>query len=89
MYHINKGAIMALAITATTAFAQFIPLPPVTVKLADQSVQPIEIAEAEVTANVNGVIAETEMTLKFFNPNDRALEGELLFPLPAEAFVSG
>ena len=80
---------MALAITATTAFAQFIPLPPVTVKLADQSVQPIEIAEAEVTANVNGVIAETEMTLKFFNPNDRALEGELLFPLPAEAFVSG
>ena len=89
MYHINKGAIMALAITATTAFAQFIPLPPVTVKLADQSVQPIEIAEAEVTANVDGMVAETEMTLKFFNPNNRVLEGELSFPLLSEAFVSG
>ena len=87
---------MSFIATSANTFAQTAPpdiilppLPPVTVKLSDQSLLPIEISEVEITANVNGVIAQTEMTLKFFNPNQRLLEGELSFPLPPEAFVSG
>ena len=92
MFHFIKGVIVTMSIIASalTVNAQiFPPFPPVTVKLSDQSLLPIEISEAEITANINGVIAQTEMTLKFFNPNQRLLEGELSFPLPPEAFVSG
>ena len=92
MFNFIKGVIatMSIIVSALTANAQiFPPLPPVMVKLSDQSLLPIEISEAEITANINGVIAQTEMTLKFFNPNHQILEGELSFPLPPEAFVSG
>ena len=67
-----------------------LPTPPISVKLPEQeSLQPIEVAEADITAEINGVLAETVVTLKFFNPNARVLEGELSFPLPSEAFVAG
>ena len=92
MFHFIKGVIATMSIIASALAVNaqiFPPLPPVMVKLSDQSLLPIEISEAEITANINGVIAQTEMTLKFFNPNHQILEGELSFPLPPEAFVSG
>jgi len=38
---------------------------------------------------INGFIAETKMTMTFFNPHDRILEGDLSFPIPEGSFVSG
>ncbi len=63
---------------------------PVVIKLPPEvQAQPIEVKDVDIRAAVNGVHAETTMTLTFFNPNPRVLEGELYFPLPTDATVSG
>ena len=95
--HLFRGIVMSLFFSLA-AVAQETPrtvlpeppMPPISVKLpAQEPLQPIEITEADITAEVNGVLAETVITMKFFNPNARILEGELSFPLPSEAFVAG
>ena len=63
---------------------------PVVIKLPPEvKAQPIEVRDVDIRAAVNGVHAETTMTITFFNPNNRILEGELYFPLPTDATVSG
>ena len=47
----------------------------------------LESMDAHVV--IRGLLAETTMTLVFRNPHDRVLEGELLFPVPEGATVSG
>ncbi|CAG1009843.1 hypothetical protein BURK2_03937 [Burkholderiales bacterium] len=43
--------------------------------------QPIRLCAVNIDAQIFGAEAITEMELKFCNPNDRVLEGELAFPL--------
>ena len=63
---------------------------PIVIKLPPEvQAQPIEVKDVDIRAAINGVHAETTMTLTFFNPNSRILEGELYFPLPTDATVSG
>ncbi len=47
----------------------------------------LETLDVDVT--VRGLLAETTMTMTFRNPHARVLEGEILFPLPEGATVSG
>ncbi len=54
-----------------------------------QPAQDVTITRVAVEAQVVGHLAETRMTLTFRNPNDRALAGDLVFPLPPHATVSG
>jgi Ca-activated chloride channel family protein len=49
----------------------------------------IQLKSLAVHAVVSGLYAQTTQTLEFFNPNSRALEGWLHFPLPAGAVVCG
>ena len=90
----------SLALFAQTSEKNIIPRPPiprppiiiepVVIKLPPEiQAQPIEVRDVDIRAAVNGVHAETTMTLTFFNPNNRVLEGELYFPLPTDATVSG
>ncbi len=66
------------------------PLPPIVVKIPIvDNTQPVLVEAADIVADIDGVLAETTITLKLYNPNDRVLEGELLFPLPVNATVSG
>ena len=66
------------------------PLPPIGIKVAARdNVVPVQVQEASIEAEINGVLAETRVTLTLFNPNGRVLEGELEFPLPAGATVAG
>ena len=51
--------------------------------------QPLELRNVEVNVRVFGPLAETQMTLTFFNPYSNALEGDLYFPLPEGATISG
>jgi tetratricopeptide (TPR) repeat protein len=51
--------------------------------------RPLAITRVEVSAIIFGYNAETRMTLVFANDNDRALAGDLIFPLPEGATVSG
>lgn len=55
----------------------------------DRPGQALQIARADVHVVVRGWLAETTTTLTFRNHEPRALEGELVFPLPAGASVSG
>jgi tetratricopeptide (TPR) repeat protein len=50
---------------------------------------PIRLTEANLNVTVTGPLARATMTLTFRNDNDRILEGELDFPLPEGAVVSG
>ncbi len=49
----------------------------------------IEIAAASVHTRLVGPLAETTVTLVFHNPNGRAMEGELSYPLPPDATLQG
>ena len=51
--------------------------------------QPMELHEMEVRARIVGLHVEAATTMTFFNPNGRQLEGELQFPLPDGAVVTG
>jgi len=50
---------------------------------------PLEIGRAEVRVVIVGFLARTTTTLSFENEGDQTLEGELVFPLPEGATVSG
>lgn len=63
------------------------PTPP-TVWVAS-GLQPIRLAEVDITIRATGMVAETVLDLRFENPNARVLEGELVFPLLPGQTVSG
>lgn len=47
------------------------------------------LAALDIDVKVSGFLADTSMTMTFANPNDRVLSGDLYFPLPEGATVSG
>ncbi|MEM9491088.1 MAG: VIT domain-containing protein, partial [Myxococcota bacterium] len=59
------------------------PMPPpaLMVRVADRST-PLQLTEVKAEVTVVGHLAETEMTMTFYNPNRRVMEGDLYFPLP-------
>ncbi len=66
------------------------PLPPIVIKLpVIDNIQPVQVTDVEIEANVDGVLTETKVTMTLHNPNGRVLEGELNFPLPTGATVAG
>jgi Ca-activated chloride channel homolog len=56
---------------------------------APEGEKPVELQGLDITVVVTGLLAETTQTMRFFNPNARVLEGNLTFPLPDNAAVSG
>jgi Ca-activated chloride channel homolog len=50
---------------------------------------PIALGKADVRLEMAGPLSQVTMTLTFTNDADRVLEGELVFPLPENATVSG
>jgi len=54
-----------------------------------QSSQPVQLQKLEIESRIHGFLAETALTMTFFNPHPRPLEGQLVFPLPDGATVSG
>ncbi|MFH1920121.1 MAG: VIT domain-containing protein, partial [Planctomycetota bacterium] len=77
---------LVLAIN-TPLHAQTVP-PALMVKVDDKS-QPLGLAKLETEVRILGYVAETAATMTFFNPLDRVMEGDLYFPLPEGATVSG
>ncbi len=63
---------------------------PVLVAAGDGSApEPLLLTRLAVDARIVGMVAETRMTMTFRNPHDRQLSGDLYFPLPEGAMVSG
>jgi Ca-activated chloride channel family protein len=50
---------------------------------------PIELVKIDILVTVSGLESETATTMTFRNPNGRVLEGNLEFPLPSDASVTG
>lgn len=66
------------------------PLPPpvLMIRRGGKSV-PLQLTKVDVRATIIGHLAETRMTMTFYNPNRRQHEGDLYFPLPQGSTVSG
>ena len=56
-------------------------VPPVVVKVAEPGLKPISLSELNINAEVISNIATSTYELVFHNPNNRVLEGELVFSL--------
>lgn len=55
----------------------------------DRPSEPLALAKARYEVVISGFMARTTATLTFRNPQARVLEGELVFPLPEGAAISG
>ncbi len=64
--------------------------PALLVKIADdRPSESLAVVRMDVAVAISGFLAETTTTLTFRNGHGRALEGELVFPLPEGATLSG
>ena len=63
--------------------------PPALIVRPQTKAVPLRISTADIDVRIVGHLAETRLTLTFFNPNARVMEGDLYFPLPKGAVVSG
>jgi len=81
------GLIMAIPAAALDLMPPALP-PALLVKIEEKS-EPLRLAKVKVEAQIRGQVAETRMTMTFHNPNSRQLAGDLYFPLPEGAAVSG
>ncbi|MBB6050914.1 VIT domain-containing protein [Armatimonas rosea] len=65
-------------------------LAPVQLKVSNEDqAAPVRLERADVQLTVAGPLTQVSQTLVFHNPSRRTLEGELTFPLPDGAAVSG
>jgi tetratricopeptide (TPR) repeat protein len=77
-----------LILTASVAQAQEAAAPALVVRVQERS-QPLVITRVETQVRILGFLCETHTTMTFHNPNPLVLAGDLDFPLPQGATVSG
>lgn len=63
--------------------------PPVLMVRRNNRSQPLQLTKVDINATIVGHLAQTQMTMTFYNPNRAVMEGDLYFPLPQGATVSG
>ena len=80
---------LALGWTALGATLLAQTTPPVLVVQGQKGAEPLGLRKLETEVRIHGSLAETTTTMTFFNPLSRAMEGDLYFPLPEGATVSG
>jgi Ca-activated chloride channel family protein len=92
------ATMLLVSFLALTGHAQQTPQPapvlpplrgPVLTEEDGSPVKGVRLARADVRAVVRGSLAEATMTLTFSNTENRVLGGELVFPLPEGATVTG
>ncbi len=87
------GLFIALFLVTTSLSAQAVP-PALFVDVNQgrsqkKKVEALSLSKVSIDVRILGYIAETRMTLTFYNPNNRVLAGDLYFPLPQGATISG
>ena len=63
--------------------------PPALVMNLDDKAVPMIVRNLKIEVEIAGLVARTTMEMTFGNPHDQDLEGELIFPLPDGAALSG
>jgi tetratricopeptide (TPR) repeat protein len=84
----TRSTILFALFFAFLAFSVSAQIPEVKTQLSATE-QPVELVELDAEVRIIGFIAQTTMKMKFLNPNSRVLEGELYFPLPETAVLTG
>ena len=79
---------LLVILVAFPALAQRRP-PPVLMAQVGGKLSPMQLKQLDVDVQILGYLAETRMTMTFYNPNDRRLAGDLYFPLPEGSTISG
>ena len=74
-------------VIATSQRPRPLPPPVLMVEVNDRAT-PLRLAEVDAQVTIIGHLAETSLTMRFYNPNQRAMEGDLYFPLPEGATIS-
>jgi tetratricopeptide (TPR) repeat protein len=64
-------------------------VPPALMVQQDGRATPLGLARLKTEVRILGSVAETTSTMTFANPTPRAMEGDLYFPLPEGATISG
>ncbi|MBN1908832.1 MAG: DUF2135 domain-containing protein [Pirellulales bacterium] len=82
-----RCAVVAWLLLASAVSAQTVP-PALMVKEGNVS-KPLGLTKLATEVRIFGSVAETTTTMTFSNPMGRVMEGELYFPLPEGATVSG
>jgi Ca-activated chloride channel homolog len=84
--------LISLVLSASFASAQMplmISQPPSGVTSRQKQAEELRLARVNTTVRIHGWLAETAMTMTFSNPTGRNLAGDLYFPLPEGATLSG
>ena len=63
--------------------------PPPTILVQGDVEHQMKLTEMDVDVQIYGDIVETQTTMTFYNPNDRDMAGEFVFPLPEDALING
>ncbi len=77
------------SLPTSSILAQELPPILVPVDVPQKNLTPIQLSKLSVDARIFGYMTETSLTMTFYNPNSRQLAGDLYFPLPEGATVSG
>ncbi len=91
MHHALKRIVFVgiVALLASAALAQNAGPAMLVRPKAGKPMEPIELSSVDTKVRIVGRVAETSTTMTFTNPHNRVLEGEMYFPLPQGATVSG
>ncbi len=84
--------VVLLVMHLGTVVLQAQQVPPILIEtMADdkRKGQSLRLSKVDVDTRINGYLAETSVTMTFYNPSNRVLSGDLYFPLPEGATVSG
>ena len=81
------AGVLVMLFLAGSAVAQNIP--PILVTEGEKGSERLSLSKVAVVVEIYGFLAETKMTLMFRNPHNRQLAGDLYFPLPEGATISG
>ena len=79
--------ILLFLASVSTLAAQTVP--PALMVQQDGRAVPLGLARLQTEVRIYGAVAETTATMTFTNPAPRAMEGDLYFPLPEGATISG
>ena len=81
------AGVFIVLLLSVSAMAQNIP--PILVTEGDKGSERLSLAKIAVEVEIFGFLTETKMTMTFRNPHNRPLAGDLYFPLPEGATISG
>ena len=65
------------------------PPPPITITPIERTEHPVEVSAFHVDSKIFGNLSQTEITISFFNPNNRTLSADFIFPIPENSTMNG